>query len=351
MLFRWRSLQTTSKMRKITLLYFYFVYSIVAYGQVPVSIDSIYYIIKQRNIHSKNADWLEIDKGFAEKLIVARNDIDSIKSFLYVFEQLEDYHSAIIYKGNYFTNYPSFDDSTLKYLMPLVKLSNQQVGNFRAEAISDHYLYLQVPGVQATGDKVSVFAQLLSDTLLKHTTLKTKGIVLDLRLNGGGQFSSMVAGLAPLLGNIYLGGGVDSDEIHTIKFKLKNGNIYLNDNQRTSIRHKKKLDLTKIPVAIIIGPATRSSGSILAISFKGRSKTIFIGESTARGYTTGNDYFQLGNDLFLNLSTTNSLDRNNIVYKDIVEPDIIIRGEDNFNSISRDKKVKKALDWLRNNSR
>lgn len=338
-------------MKKVTFLYFYLIFSVVAYGQVSVSIDSVYNIIKQRNVHSKNADWFEIDKGFAEKLIVARNDIDSIKSFSYVFEQLGDYHSAIIYKGNYFTNYPSFDDSTLKYLKPLVNLSIQQVGKFRAEAISDQYLYLQVPGVQAMGEGVSVFAQLLSDTLLKYTTVKTKGIVLDLRLNGGGQFSSMVAGLAPLLGNIYLGGGINSEEIQTMTFKLKNGNIYLNDNQRTSIEHKKNLDLTKIPVAILIGPATRSSGSILAISFKGRNKTIFIGEHTARGYTTSNDYFQLGDDLFLNLSTANSIDRNNIVYKDIVEPDIIISEEDNFNSISRDKKVKKALDWLKNNSR
>jgi carboxyl-terminal processing protease len=338
-------------MKKIIFLYSYFLCLVATYGQAPVSIDSIYNVIKQRNVHSKNANWMQIDKGFAEKLIKAKNDIDSIKSFMYVFEQLKDYHSAIIYKGNYFTNYPTFNDSTLKYLMPLVNLANQQVGKFRAEAISDQFLYLQVPGVQATGDNVSVFAQTLSDTLLKYTHSKTKGIVLDLRLNGGGQFSSMVAGLAPLLGNVYLGGGVNSDEIQTMTFKLKNGNIYLNDNQRTSIKHQKNLDLTKIPVAIIIGPATRSSGSILAISFKGRGKTILIGENTASGYTTSNDYFQLGIDLFLNLSTTNSIDRNNKVYKDIVEPDIIIKGEDNFNSVKNDNKVKVAMKWLKNNSR
>jgi carboxyl-terminal processing protease len=338
-------------MKKVTFLYFYFLCFVATYGQVPVSIDSIYNVIKQRNVHSKNGNWMQIDKGFAEKLIKAKNDIDSIKSFTYVFEQLKDYHSAIIYKGNSFANYPTFDDSTLKYLMPLVNLANQQVGKFRAEAISDKYLYLQVNSVQAMGNNVSVFAQTLSDTLLKYTHSKTKGIVLDLRLNGGGQFSSMVAGLAPLLGNVYLGGGINSDEIQTMTFKLKNGNIYLNDNQRTSIKHQKNHNLTKIPVAIIIGPATRSSGSILAISFKGRGKTILIGENTASGYTTSNDYFQLGTDLFLNLSTTNSIDRNNKVYKDIVEPDIFISGEDNFNSISKDQKVKKALDWLKNNSR
>lgn len=324
---------------------------IATYGQIPISIDSIYNVIKQTNVHSKNADWLSIDKGFAKKLETAKNDMDSIKSFVYVFEQLNDYHSAIIFKGTYITNYPTFNDSTLKYLSPLVNLSNQQTGKFNAEALDDKYLYIQVPGVQAMGDNVSLFAQMLSDTLSKYVTKKTSGIVLDLRLNGGGQFSSMVAGLAPLLGDKYIGGGVNSDSIQTMIFKLQNGNIFLNDYQATSIKHSINRNLEQLPIAIIIGPATKSSGSILAISFKGRPKTIFIGENTASGYTTSNNYFPLGDNLFLNISTTNSIDRNNKIYKDVVEPDIIIKGDDNFNSIKDDNKVKGALQWLRNNSR
>ncbi|MBL7997783.1 MAG: protease/peptidase, partial [Candidatus Kapabacteria bacterium] len=106
----------------------------------------------------------------------------------------------------------------------------------------------------------------------------------------------------------------------------------------------------KLPVAILIGPNTRSSGSILAISFKGRAKTVFIGEHTASGYTTSNYYFPLSTSLFLNLSTTHSIDRNNTVYKVTVEPDVIIRGEDDFNAVTQDNKVKAALQWLKKNS-
>lgn len=201
------------------------------------------------------------------------------------------------------------------------------------------------------GDDVSKFAQMLSDTLCKYASKKTKGIVLDLRLNGGGQFSSMIAGIAPLLGNNYLGGGINSDAVKTMEFRIKNGNILLNNYQVTHVSHKSKLKLERTPVAIIIGPTTASSGCILAISFKGRDNTIFIGESTAYGYATANDYFVFGNNLFLNLSTTFSIDRNNKVYKDVVEPDLIIKGEDNFNAIKNDNKVKLALKWLKNNSR
>jgi hypothetical protein len=59
-------------MKKFIFLYFYFLCLVATYGQVPVSIDSIYNVIKQRNVHSKNANWIEIDKGFAEKLIKAK---------------------------------------------------------------------------------------------------------------------------------------------------------------------------------------------------------------------------------------------------------------------------------------
>lgn len=338
-------------MKKSIILSISILFFVSAYPQTPVPTDSIYDVIKKSSIHSKNANWTNIGDGFAKRLKAAKNDIDSIKSFVYVFEQLNDYHSAVIYKGNYFTNYPTFDDSTLKYLSPLVALSNQRSGKFFAETLSDKYLYIQVNSVQAMGANISLFAQILSDTLSRYITNKTKGVVLDLRLNGGGQFSSMVAGLSPLLGDIYIGGGVNSDSIQTMTFKLKNGNIFLNDYQMTSIQPKINRDLKNLPVAVIIGPATRSSGSILGIAFKGRPKTVFIGENTANGYTTSNDYFPFGNNLFLNLSTTNSIDRNNKIYKDVVTPDIIIKGGDNFISIKDDDKVKAALRWLKSNSR
>jgi carboxyl-terminal processing protease len=320
---------------------------ITATGYGQISMDSLYKMVKEYNVHTNSVNWTNIDHEFQQRLQTARNDLDSLYAIVFVFEQLKDYHSAIIYKGNYLTNYPSFDDSTLKYLAPLVNLSNQQTGHFKAKLMDEKYVYLQIPTVQAMGDDVSVYAQMLSDTLSKYATRGTKGVILDLRLNGGGQFSSMVGGLAPLLGNKYIGGGVDKDSVQTMKFSIKKGNIYLNDNQRTFIQHKSKLNLSKLPVAIIIGPATRSSGSILAISFKGRTRTMFIGENTANGYTTSNDYFVLSNNLYLNLSTTNSIDRRNRVYKEVVEPDIVMKGEDNFDVLESDIKVKSALKWLK----
>ncbi len=321
--------------------------SIAGGAQIGVSLDSVYHVIKLSSVHSKGVNWKEVDEGFASRLKKATNADDSLKSFVYVFEQLNDNHSGIFCNGNYYSNFPTFEDSALTYIRPLLDLMGQNTGKFKAKILENHFLYLQVPSVQAMGDDVSIYAQMLSDTVSKYLTTDIKGIVLDLRLNGGGQYSSMAAGLAKLLGDTYLGGGVNADGDQIMTFKTEGGNILLNNYPRTTITHRLEGSFDTLPVALIIGPLTASSGSILAVSFKGRPRTIFIGENSAAGYSTSNDYFPFGNSLFLNLSTTNTIDRNNIVYKDVVRPDLIITGPDNFNSIEEDKKVQLALEWLK----
>ncbi len=337
-------------MRQTILILFLFFNSIITIGQIPAHIDSIYSFIKRNSIHRNEVNWDNIDKGFKTKIKLAKTDIDSIKSFIYVFEELQDFHSSITYNGRQYSNYPVFDDSTLKYLIPLVNLSNQRTGSFIAKTLPENILYLQVPGIQAWGDNVTVYAQNLSDTLCKYISGTTKGIVLDLRLNDGGQFTSMASGLSLLLGEKYIGGGVNIELNQTKMFTIKNNNLWINKNQMSNLIPKKNINLSKLPVAILIGPNTRSAGSILAISFKGRQNAILIGDNTANGYTTGNDYFSYGNNFFLNLSTSFSIDRNKKVYKLSVSPDIFIRGEDDFYNIENDKKVKVAMKWLRNHS-
>lgn len=338
-------------MKRITLILLVIINSISSIGQIPVQVDSIYDFIKRNSIHRNDVNWLDIDNGFKAKIKFAKTDIDSIKSFVYVFEQLKDFHSSITYNGRQFSNYPEFDDSTLKYLVPLVNLAKQRTGSFIAKMLPENLLYLQVPGVQALGDNINIYAQKLSDTLCKYISSTTRGIVLDLRLNDGGQFAAMASGLSLLLGEKYIGGGVDVELKQTKRFSIKNNNLWINKDQVTTIIPKKNMDLSEMPVAILIGPNTRSSGSILAISFKGRQNTVLIGDSTANGYTTGTDYFSYGSNLFLNLSTAFSIDRNKNVYKLCVPADILITGEDDFNNVENDKKVNAAIEWLKNNGR
>jgi C-terminal processing protease CtpA/Prc len=84
------------------------------------------------------------------------------------------------------------------------------------------------------------------------------------------------------------------------------------------------------------------------IAFKGRPKTLFIGEPTADGYTTANNWYMLHDGLALKLATDYVADRNGTVYKTTVDPDQTIPSEDNFEELPKDKKIQAALTWLRN---
>jgi len=86
-----------------------------------------------------------------------------------------------------------------------------------------------------------------------------------------------------------------------------------------------------------------------AIAFKGRPNTYFIGEPTAKGYTTSNGYFQFAFNLTLNFATNFVADRNKIIYKESVKPDLLIYRGENFYDLGKDKKIMEALKWLRNN--
>ncbi len=315
-------------------------------AQLPVSPDSLYSFIKTHSILRNTVNWTGIDNGFKERLFAAKTTKDTMKSLVYVFEQLNDVHSQMYLDNQYYGHYPSYTDSVLKILNPLVERSRQENGTIKIAFLKSKYLYLSIPGIFAQGNAVNEFAQMISDSICRYNRQQLKGFIIDLRLNSGGQLSSMVGGLNLLLGNNYLGGAVDASNMETRKFELKNNNFFIGNGQTTSIVNKCNYDLSKIPVVVLIGPATVSSGSITAIAFKQRPNTYFIGEPTADGYTTGNEYIFFGTNFMMNLATEFNQDRLHNIYKNSVLHDKFIKAGDDFDNLSNDEKIKAALLWL-----
>jgi hypothetical protein len=315
-------------------------------AQLPAA--NAYEFIKSHSIHRNSIQWDTIDKGFYDHLKKATSQKDTIQSLIYVFEQLNDIHSSLLINGRSYANYPVFDDTSMANLRPLVVRSQAQTGIIKTARLGQHIAYIQIPGINAWGEaQVNAYAQAISDSLCELGGKKLKGLIIDLRLNGGGQLSSMIAGLHALLGDNYLGGGVDINLQETRPLKLRAGNFFIGELQTTAIGHQCDTDLSLLPVVVLIGPVTRSSGSITAIAFKQRPHTYFIGEPTADGYTTGNDYFTFADNFSLNLSTEYHQDRSGIVYKKAVPPDKIVYAGDDFDDLNKDLKIIKALEWFR----
>ena len=74
------------------------------------------------------------------------------------------------------------------------------------------------------------------------------------------------------------------------------------------------------PVAILLGPATASSGEAVAVAFRQRPNTRAFGQRT-RGLSTSNELFRLSDGAAINLTVAMFADRDGRRYPDGVEPD------------------------------
>ena len=334
--------------RHYTILFLFFCLS-AARAQFPAHPDSVYTFIKYNSVWSNTIkDWQPVDAGFKKQISQARTVRDTINCFLKVLEQLNDVHSYFIYRGEYFGHYKPQDSATYARLRPVLRRSQTEKEQFSTTMLPGSIVYVRVPSINVfAADEVNRFAQSLHDSVVQYSSQKPKGFIVDLRLNSGGNMYPMLAGLGPLLGNTVLGYETDMDGNEVRKWEIQNGNFVTGGYTATAIRQTGKPVFEKLPVAVLTGPVTGSSGSMTAIAFKQRPHTVFIGEPTAEGYTTSNGYFTYGNTLIFLFATSFVADRNKNMYKYAVPVDIMIKAEDDFDNLLQDAKVKAALQWLK----
>jgi len=159
------------------------------------------------------------------------------------------------------------------------------------------------------------------------------GWVIDLRSNGGGNMWPMLAGLHPFLGDGALGFFVARDGSRSVPWKarLPNG-VSLVDELR---------GLNALPVAVLYGPNTASSGEAVAVAFIGRQNTRTFGVSTA-GFANGNENLRLADGATMLVMHALDADRHGTVYGTHVEPDERIDVSD----AGGDATLRAAMTWL-----
>lgn len=313
--------------------------------------DSLFQIIRARSVHRASADWARLDSSYRSGMADAKNERDSIRTVVRLFEALGDVHSQLLVDGRPYAHSPDYDVPTLARLRPLVQRSQRESGIARTTLLDGRWLYIRVPGISAwSGNRVNEAAQALSDSLCARAGgaagARIKGVIVDLRANSGGQLAAMAAGLGALLGDGEVGASVDAEGRRTRVFSLAAGEFSMNGVALAQATPRCPQSFATLPVAVIIGPATVSSGSITAMLFRGRPRTALIGEPTAAGYTTGNDWIPLGERVQLNLATEYNADRTGTVHRESVAPDIRVNGGDDFADLPHDPKVWRAMRWL-----
>src|SRR4051812_42832343 len=109
---------------------------------------------------------------------------------------------------------------------------------------------------------MNAYAQQIQDSLCKNIDAQTKGIVIDLRLNGGGNSFPMYLGIVNVLGNGLFGESVDGSGRVRDQNIIANNQVVLHGNHNDSIvlrlQHMCR-DLPNLPVVVLISPASGSS--------------------------------------------------------------------------------------------
>ena len=305
--------------------------------EVRFLIDTTITIMKNNAVNRDQVDWTKIEAAALSEAAGKENAYQLGPIFRMLFKTLNDFHGNIscwdsTYKWN--RSEPEYSDS--------IKNEWKKGVFLQKEILPDHIGYLRVPYMSfAKRDELDKKAQALNDSLCALLDQNVTGIVLDLRLNGGGAMYPMMLGLEQLLHNGKIGSfeakGHDS-------WIIKNSSFYLDTTIMTSIVPKCSIPDRNIPVAVLIGQGTGSSGEFLTIAFKKRANTVFIGSNTA-GYVTTTRGFKINDAVWLMLSTGYGRDRQGQIYEQAISPDIPIDEPDSFNDIKDDKKVLAAIKW------
>ncbi|WP_295672956.1 S41 family peptidase [uncultured Mucilaginibacter sp.] len=310
---------------------------------VKTFLDTVITIIHAEALNKDSVNWDTLKKEVFHKAGSARNIKDLVPSIRYIFDKLHDAHGAIIYKGIPYGAHKLRPQYSNELMAQVTKLG---IPKLKVRVLNHNYGYVLIPAITADFNEVNKYAQEIKDSICSIDPKKVKGWIIDLRLNPGGNMWPMLGGIGSLIGDHQAGSFVNNkgETLHT--WSIKNGDAYYDTTRLTWTTGKCLAKNKKYKIAVLIGPITQSSGEAIAISLKGRPRTMFFGENTG-GYTTANITNILKYGCTLLVASSEEADRNNKAYNQFVKPDISIPGGDDFTDIEKDEKLKAALSWLK----
>jgi carboxyl-terminal processing protease len=309
-------------------------------GDLRPILDTAIAKMEQHSLHRSQIDWNKFREQAYHVTSRIANPDSFYRKFPLLFEWLKDDHGGLQQGTTYHTwrrrdernnpRYRYFDSIASK--LPALKVERW-----------NEVAYFRVPG--GTTRSVPKVIKLITDSLCTIDPSTVKGVILDLRLNRGGNVWFNLATLASLIGDGDAGGIRYLDDRAAQTVRIEKGKAFGNGQWYSADTAACRLFAPEIPVVILTSPITASSAETLLLAFKGRPNTLIIGEPTG-GYITSNNSFPLRDNLTLVLATGYMMDRSGKVYTGPVTPDELITDGDNFIELRKDKKVIAALKWL-----
>ena len=309
--------------------------------------DSLIYHMKTDYLYRQDVAWDKVEV-IKSRALEAETFGKSLQYCTNIFDAIDGSHL------NLFSDYGWFkwskgkeyqqEDFNINFLL---KYENDP--QFEVKVIDNTYGYILLPAMlmlDLSQDSLNLATQQMYDEIMNiQDTHRPTGWIIDLRFNSGGNVFPMLTALYHLLGNKTLYNCIDLQEKLLSTVYLDNGVIHDSEDgvDHATIIPTSEPDL-EVPVAIITGILTASSGELIPISFGDRANTITIGEPTA-GFTTANSLRKLPFDVKLTLTTSFMTD-GQFRYESVISPDILVEREANFDNLAQDANVIQALQFF-----
>jgi Periplasmic protease len=213
-----------------------------------------------------------------------------------------------------------------------------------AEMLENGYAYLHVPRCHTDHPKLrKEYAEALLKQIRTLDSMYTlKGWLVDLRDNNGGFCDPMMAALSPVYGPGFMCG-----TLHLSKAEkgLRDSFSITADGTYPFFTIVPYWPKRNLPIAVLSGPGTGSSGEIILIGFKGHPRAKVFGESSA-GVPTGPAPYLLPDGGYFALSESERFDRAGVSYGSRINPDVIVLNPNNDRELATDPVIAAAKKWL-----
>lgn len=333
-------------MFKITATFLLAIVSFLSYAQTTSNrnerlqplLQDIVAKAKEHSLYKSNVDWSALEAEVLLKEDTLISDAEFTRKVKRIFQALGDKHGGLRFQGKVIRQ---GDDASIQVSPALKDPFRGKPVEIRTSMLENGYGYILVPGTNKHDGRAN---QQYQDSLCSLDLENLKGLVIDLRLNEGGSIYPLFTGFNQLFGNKTIGYTCNGKGKRISRLSVENGSYYYAKHRVASVFNRCRAN-KELRIVVLTSPITASAGEMLAIAFKGRDRTLFIGEKTA-GYITMVSEFNLGEG-YLGLSSSFMADRNGAVYDKHVLPDVEIVEGDNFLNLHEDAKVRAALQWLK----
>jgi carboxyl-terminal processing protease len=319
----------------------------VLYDQMPDSTRAYVWdcvnMMQKKSLYTGRVNWEVTRDSVAHMLNTSSTLREAENIVIWVFKKLGDHHGMY---GGIDTSYRYPAPGPARKMSESILAEYQKPRAVKIRMLSSDIAYYKMPAVLIGSNTVKMkeWANLMMDSLCSVASNHPKGFIIDLRMNNGGNAEPMWQTLRHLIGDknrvrlVGADGKTVKDETGTEMDKYREAGMP--DRLCT-------LD-DRVPVAVLIGPGTASSGEIIALSFSTRKNTRLFGEPTF-GVANATNGFVVREKGYLLLTVSYLSDGKKKILKQMaVQPDVMVKNDgDNFADPLQDAAVMEAMGWLR----